>query len=215
MTMPLSRYLKDFSAPPAPPTPVSPVFDLSADDGMDLDFPALPEPDPVDVDALRREAYAEGHEAGRAEATESFEVDRQALEIGHAQGMAERDRRLRDEFAKTLGEQVPALIRQMSLVVSEQVARALAPLFSEAVAARAVEELARQLEEAVAAGEIGTIRVKGPRLLFEQLLAVMPDHAALLRHVEGDDLDLSAEFGDAALVTRISAFAASLKKVLE
>ncbi|KPF42045.1 GTPase [Rhizobium sp. AAP43] len=215
MNMPLTRYLKDFSAPPEPPAPVPSVFDLSIDEGMDLDFPALPEPEPVDVEAIRREAYAEGHEAGRIEATQAFEVDRQALEIGNAQTLAEHDRRLREEFSTTLGEQLPHLIRQMSLAISEQVARALVPLFSEAVAAKAVEELAHQLEAAILAGEAGTIRVKGPRGLFDQLLAAMPEHAALLRHVEGDDLDLSAEFGDAALVTRISAFAASLKKVME
>lgn len=215
MTMPLTRYLKDFSAPPSPPAPVAPAFDFAEDDGLELAFPALPEPDPVDIEAVKREAFAEGHEAGVAEATASFEVDRQALEIGHAQMLAERDGRLRTEFAKALGEQLPNLIVQMSIAVSEQVARALVPLFSDAVAARAVDALAKQIEAAVASGEVGTITVKGPRGLFEDLSAAMPEHAALLRHTEAEDLDLTVEFGDAALVTRISAFAASLKKVME
>lgn len=215
MTMPLTRYLKDFSAPPSPPAPVVPEFEFADDDPLDLSFPALPEPDPVDVEAVTREAYAQGHEAGVAEAKAGFEVDRQALEIGHAQMLAERDSRLRSEFAKALGEQLPNLIAQMSLAVSDQVARALVPLFSEAVAARAVEVLSKQIETAVANGEVGVITVKGPRGLFEDLSSSMPEHAALLRHVEAEDLDLSVEFGDAALVTRISAFAASLKKVME
>jgi hypothetical protein len=214
MSMPLARYLKDFSTPAAPPAAPTPSFDLPSVDDFDMDFPALPEPEPLDVEAIRREAYAEGHEAGEKAAAERFEVDRQAMEIAHAQALAERDQRLRDEFATIVGAKLTEVIQKLSLTVSEQAALALAPVIGEALAEKAVKDLADLLQAAIAAGEAGTIEVKGPRLLFQKLQSEMPKHGEFLRHVEDPDLDLTAEFGDAALVTRISAFTASLKKVL-
>ena len=214
MSMPLARYLKDFSSAAASPAPPAPAFDMPSVDAFEMDFPALPEPEPVDVEAIRREAYAEGHEAGEKAAADRFEVDRQAMEIAHAQALAERDQRLRDEFAAIVGTKLPELIQKLSLAVSEQAAVALAPVIGEALAEKAVKDLADVLQTAIAGGEAGTIEVKGPRLLFQKLQAEMPEHTSFLRHTEDDDLDLTAEFGDAALVTRISAFTASLKKVL-
>lgn len=216
MSMPLTRYLKDFSNQAAPPAAPTPSFDLPISDDFDMDFPALPEPEPeiVDVDAIRREAYAEGHEAGEKAAIERLEVDRQAMEIAHAQGLAERDQKLRDEFAAMFASKLPEVIEKLSLAVSEQAAQALAPVVGEALAEKAVKDLAALLQAAISAGEAGTIEVKGPRLLFQKLQSEMPEQTSFLRHVEDEDLDLTAEFGDAALVTRISAFTASLKKVL-
>ncbi len=214
MSMPLARYLKDFSTTVAPPAPPAPAFDMPSVDAFDMDFPALPEPEAVDVEAIKREAYAEGHEAGEKAAAERFEVDRQAIEIAHAQALAKRDQKLRDEFADLLATKLPDVIERLSMAVSEQAAIALAPAIGEALAEKAVKDLAELLKAAINAGEAGTIEVKGPRLLFEKLQSEMPEQTSFLRHVEDPDLDLSAEFGDAALVTRISAFTASLKKVL-
>lgn len=214
MSMPLARYLKDFSTTVVPPAPPAPTFDMPSVDAFDMDFPALPEPEAVDVEAIKREAYAEGHEAGEKAAAERFEVDRQAMEIAHAQALAERDQKLRDEFADLLATKLADVIEKLSMAVSEQAAIALAPAIGEALAEKAVKDLADLLKAAITVGEAGTIEVKGPRLLFEKLQSEMPEQTGFLRHVEDPDLDLSAEFGDAALVTRISAFTASLKKVL-
>jgi hypothetical protein len=214
MSMPLARYLKDFSTTVVPPAPPAPTFEMPSVDAFDMDFPALPEPEAVDVEAIKREAYAEGHEAGEKAAAERFEVDRQAMEIAHAQALAERDQKLRDEFADLLATKLADVIEKLSMAVSEQAAIALAPAIGEALAEKAVKDLADLLKAAITAGVAGTIEVKGPRLLFEKLQSEMPEQTGFLRHVEDPDLDLSAEFGDAALVTRISAFTASLKKVL-
>ena len=214
MSMRLTSYLKDFSTAAAPPAPPAPAFEMPTVDAFDMDFPALPEPEPVDIEAIKREAYAEGHEAGEKAAAERLEVDRQAMEIAHAQALAERDQKLRDEFAALLASKLPEVIHKLSLSVSEQAAIALAPVIGEALADKAVKDLAELLQAAIASGEAGKIEVKGPRSLFQKLQAELPEHAGFLRHVEEEDLDLTAEFGDAALVTRISAFTASLKKVL-
>lgn len=217
MSMPLARYLKDFSAPSAPPQPLDSSFDVGGGaDDFEMEFPALPEPEPepVDLEAERREAFAEGQAAGEREAIERLEAEKQAQHMAHAEALAEMEQRLRDEFTATIATQLPEAIKRLSLSVSEQVAHALAPLIEESIVERAVVELAEQLTAAISAGEAGTIQIRGPRDLFEKLLSEMPDHGEMLRHVDGADLDLTAEFGDAALVTRISAFSASLKKVL-
>ena len=212
----MASYLKDFSTPPAPPQAADLPFGSAGADDFELDFPALPEPEPepVDLEAERREAYAQGHEAGEREAVERLAADRQAMETANADSLAEIEQRLREEFTTALATQLPEIVKRLSVSVSEQVAHALAPLIEEGIVEKAVAELADQLEVAILAGEAGTIQVRGPRDLFEKLLSEMPDHGEMLRHVEGADLDLTAEFGDAALVTRISAFSASLKKVL-
>ncbi|MBC2771756.1 GTPase [Rhizobium sp. AQ_MP] len=216
MSMPLARYLKDFSTSVPPPASPPATFEMPAGDAFDLDFPALPEPEvqAIDVETLRREAYAEGHEAGEKAAMERFEVDRQAMQIAHAQALSERDQKLRDEFAAIIAEKLPEAIRTLSLTVSEQAAIALAPVIGEALVEKAVKDLADLLQTAISAGEAGAITIKGPRQLFDKLQAEMPEHGDFLRFSEDADLDLTAEFGDAALVTRISAFTASLKKVL-
>ena len=214
MSMPLTRLLKDFSAPPAPTPSLSVQFDVSEPDPFDMDFPALPEPVPVDLDAERREAYAEGHEAGEQAAEERVEVDRQAMEVAHSQAIAELEARHREEMTKALSEKLPAIINELSLAISDQVAVALAPLFSDAVAEKAVSDLAHLLKTAISAGEAGVIELRGPKALFAMLSTHMSDHLGLMHHVEADDLDLSAEFAEAALVTRISAFTASLRKVI-
>ena len=159
MSMPLARYLKDFSTSVAPPAPPAPAFDMPSVDAFDMDFPALPEPEAVDVEAIKREAYAEGHEAGEKAAAERFEVDRQAMEIAHAQALAERDQKLRDEFADLLATKLPDVIERLSLAVSEQAAIALAPAIGEALAEKAVKDLADLLKAAITAGEIGRAHV--------------------------------------------------------
>jgi hypothetical protein len=214
MSMPLTRLLKDFSAPPAPAPSLSAQFELSEQDPFEMDFPALPEPEPINLEDIRREAYAAGHEAGEKAAEERLEVDRQAAEVAHSQAVAEIEARFRDDMTKALGERLPAIINELSLAISDQVAVALAPLFAEAVAEKAVSDLAGLLKTAINSGEAGVIELRGPKALFAMLAEQMPDQLGLLHHVEADDLDLSAEFAEAALVTRISAFAASLRKVI-
>src|SRR5262245_27273121 len=63
MSPTLSRYLKDFSAQVPPPP--SAIPDISFEE-MPA-FPEVPPEPPVDVEAERREAYAQGHEAATQE----------------------------------------------------------------------------------------------------------------------------------------------------
>ncbi|MBW8300475.1 MAG: hypothetical protein K0M60_12805 [Hydrogenophaga sp.] len=215
MSMPLAHYLKDFSAPAsAPSSAIGGDFSAVDDVSFDSDFGNLPEAEPIDVEAERRAAYAEGYETASTELGEKRAAELAVLKAAHDEAMAALEARLMGETAKRLADGLDRVTADIALAVSERAADALAPFLSQEVAAKAVTDLADLLKTAIAEGEAGTITLKGPRALFDLLLARMPEAAGALRHVEADDLDLSAELDGTVLVTRISAFAASLKKVL-
>ncbi|MBW8283174.1 MAG: GTPase [Rhizobium sp.] len=217
MSMPLAHYLKDFSAPSGTPSGVIGGDFASLDDaGFDTGFSGIsePEPEPIDLEAERREAYAQGHEAATAELGERHAAELQALRTAHDEAMAALEARLMGEAARRLAEGLERTTAEIALAISEHAAEALSPFLSREVAAKAVADLAELLRSAIVDGEAGTITVKGPRALFELLLAHLPEQQGRLRHVEDEDLDLSVEIEGTVLVTRISAFAASLKKVL-
>ena len=73
---------------------------------------------------------------------------------------------------------------------------------------------ARMVAEGLTDGEGVAITVKGPLNLFEQLKSHFEDAAPVFRHVEVQDVDLTVEFGDAVLVTRMAAWADTVRKVL-
>ena len=75
--------------------------------------------------------------------------------------------------------------------------------------------LATLLRETILEGVPDSITVKGPVRLFQSLQAEMGERQNLLRHQQTDDVDLAVEIDDSVLVTRISAWSASLRKVLE
>ena len=218
MGMPLTHYLKDFSAPPpqSGSTLDLEYGDLGEADPFDVDFPTLPEPvpEPVDVEAERQQAYADGYKAAEQALRDAFDAERQALEVEHAAALSQLETRLRQEAGSLFAEQFEALSRSLSLAISEHVAEALAPFLEEQVATKAVADLADLISGTLAAGEAAAITVRGPKALFDMLCEHLPEHAGALRHVEAADLDLQAEINDAVLVTRLSPFVASLKKVL-
>lgn len=213
MSMNLAHYLKDFSAPQPAPA-VTHGMDFGDADMLDSEFPALSQPDPVDVEAERREAYAEGHEAATQELQAQFQAERQALAAGHAQAITELREKHRAEIAQTLSDGLRTISAEIAIAVSEQAAVAMAPLFSDEIAGKAIKELAVMMQAAILEGNAGAIVVTGHADLFERLKAELPDSEEFLRFVEADDLDLSVDIGETVLVTRISAWTASLRKVL-
>ena len=73
---------------------------------------------------------------------------------------------------------------------------------------------ARMIAEGLQDGEGVAITVKGPENLFEQLKARFEEPAPVFRHVETQDVDLTVEYGDTVLVTRMAAWADTVRKVL-
>lgn len=206
----LSR-LKDFGEPAvAAPSVVDTPF--SEDFGGFDDIVSEPV---IDIEAERRDANAIGEAKATAELTEKFEAEAQTVALVHQREIEELRNKYETEIAELVASKIKAITAELADLVSATVARTLAPVLTEALAEKAAVELAAQLRDAVLEGETGTITVKGPERLFNILKNELGEKADLLRHHENDDIDLIAEFDDSVLVTRMSAWAASVKKVLE
>ena len=209
MSAPLASYLKDFSATRPAATPLATDFD-----DFDAGFPALIEADPVDLEEERRKAFADGHDAATAELTASFEQERAELLAGHRRELDALRQQLSADAAVAIGRGLNQIAAGISARVAEDVVTGIAPFFSQEVQNAAIAELAQRLEAAILSGDTGKITVKGPPEMFELLQQAMATHGEALIYVPADDLDLSVELADTVLVTRVSAWAASLKKVL-
>ncbi|MBB4010217.1 hypothetical protein [Allorhizobium taibaishanense] len=215
MTMPLAHYLKDFSAPQPAPS-VSDAMSFNDDALMFPDEPMLqlPQPDPVDVGKERREAYAEGHEAAAAEADERHVEAIAKLKEAHAEALQALTEKHQAELARVMYHGLQQIAADVSITVGAQFVEALTPLLSDLLVNKALDDMTALLKAAILDGAVGQVTVTGPEALFKKLSVRMKAHKNLLRHVEADDLDLTVDVGNAALVTRISAWTASLKKVL-
>ena len=218
MSSSLARYLKDFGDPQAhqPTQPLIPDFtaDMPAiEDSFDFD------PEPVvagpDLEAVRQEAYAEGYETASVEYVSRHADEIAELERRHAEEIAELRKKFEQETAATIARELRHMAEIVALGVSEELANCIAPVLQEEIARKSVQTMAALVKETILEGEAGQIIVKGPLSLFNILATEMGEDAGMLRFVEAADLDLTVEQGGSVLVTRLSAFAASLKKVLE
>ncbi|MBX5214527.1 MULTISPECIES: hypothetical protein [unclassified Rhizobium] len=209
MSISLSRYLQDFGEP-KPSGPIIDIDDLAGDV-----FPEPPSEPPVDLEAERRDAYAQGHAAATADLAEKYESEARALAEAHARALEELKIRYEVEAAAVIASRVRDIAEEVAQLVSAGAATAIAPVVTDALAAKAAESLAALLREAILEGAAGPIVVRGPTSLFDILKAELGEHAAAVRHIEADDVDLAVEIGESVIVTRMSAWAASLKKVLE
>jgi NTP pyrophosphatase (non-canonical NTP hydrolase) len=208
----LSRYLKDFGEPDSS----APIIDVDdfAGDGIS-GFSEMPKEPEIDVEAERRDAYSEGHAAATVELTERYELEAQTLAEIHAREIEELKLRYEVEAAAIIASRIRDIAEEVAQLVSAGAAAAIAPVMTEALADKAAESLAVLLREAILEGAAGPIVVRGPSRLFDILQGELGEHAGAVRHLETDDIDLAIELGESVIVTRMSAWAASLKKVLE
>jgi hypothetical protein len=212
MSIMLSRYLKDFGDP-SPSAPIIDIDDFATE--AVAAFAELPKEPEIDVEAERREAYSEGFAAATVELTEKYEHEAQAAAEAHMREIEELKLRYEIEAAAVIASRIRDMAEEIATVVSEATATAIAPVMTEELSVKAVENLAVLLREAILDGAVAPIVVRGPVKLFDILKDKLAEHTALLRHLEADDIDLAVEIGETVLVTRISAWAASVKKVSE
>ncbi|MDR7143348.1 hypothetical protein [Rhizobium sp. BE258] len=212
MSAMLSRYLKDFSdIKPVAPAPEASDFAEEAFGGF-ADFAEEPA---VDLEAERRSAYAEGYAAATSGLSKTHADQLQAAELGYQRQLDELKEKYEQELAVLLAARLSGIAFEVAELVSAAAAKAIAPVVTEAVAEQAVADLAVLLKEAILDGAAGVVIVKGPANLFASLEKALGEKSGLLRHIETDDVDLIVEVDGSVLVTRISAWSASLKKVLE
>lgn len=206
----LSRYLKDFGTE----LPLSSGLpDVAFEEASS--FLDAPEEPPVDIEAERRDAYAQGHEAATQELTGRHRAELEAMAEAHRREIAALRAQYEEHAAEKIATGMTEIATLLGQVVSTQAADALAPIMTEALSAGAVADLAEMVASAVLEGDVGSVTVSGPRHLFELLEARLRDSDALLRHVEADDVDLTVTIGESVLVTRMSAWAASLREILK
>lgn len=217
MSVQLARYLKDFGTPPRPrPSVLSPSAFAGPEEAVTPDalFAAASVEPPVDVAAERAEAFAEGRAEAEAELSARHAADVAALKEAHAAELAALKARYEADYAGALARCFSTMAGEAADLVAAQVAPVLAPLLSEALTKRAVAHLAAMVAAGLQADEGLTITVKGPGNLFEQLKSHFSEPAPVFRHVEAEDVDLTVEFGETVLVTRMAAWADTVRKVL-
>lgn len=210
MSLTLSRYLKDFSAEQAP---LPHVEDMAF--AEPVEFAESPLEPPVDVEAERRVAYAEGHEAATRELTQRHQAEIDAMAQSFRAEMDALRIRYEEQAADKIAADMTRIATMLGQAISTEAAAILAPIMTETLTAKAVADLAELVRAAILDGSAGPISVSGPRHLFEVLHDLLGDDGALLRHVEADDVDLTVAIGESVLVTRMSAWAASLKEILK
>jgi hypothetical protein len=215
MSFAIERYLKDFGAPQPSQPAFSDFSEESFDSDTSSDFPGMMPAPAVDAEAIQTQAYAEGYEAAAAELAARHEEALQQLREQHAQDLERVEQNYQTELAARVVAGLRQIAAELAARISDELADCLAPVLQSEIAEKAVADMAVLIQEAILEGEAGPIIVKGPLPLFNILATEMREDAGLLRHVEADDLDLSVEISGSVLVTRLSAFAASLKKVLE
>jgi hypothetical protein len=211
MSASIARYLKDFGTPTPPPVMPDELDMFASDFTEPL---ALPAEEPVDIEAERADAHAKGRQDAADEWEQRWAEDRAALVQAHETEMAALKARLEGEIAEMIAGRIEAFATATAQEIADQTARVLAPLVEETVAAKATSDLVELIKAAILEGGVNAFTVRGPLPMFEALRARFGDDAAVIRHVETDDIDLTVEIGDASLVTRMSAWSASLKKVL-
>lgn len=213
MSRMLSRYLKDFGAEqpaPAPPAAMMPTMSF----GEPMAFAEPVEVPMVDIEAERREAYAEGHEAATASLIELHQAELETVRTVHQAEMDE----LRANFEAEAVERITIGLEQIAaavgLYVSNEAAKALSPIITRTLSEKAVDELARMIEASFLDGALGPVTVSGRRVMFDRLASKVDPDGTLLTFTEGTDIDLSVTIGDSVLVTRMSAWADGLKEIL-
>ncbi len=202
MSVLLSR-LKDFS--PAAPPPPTDFLSAGQDDFPQSDLLVAPAEEPVDIEAERREAFAEGHDAAERELGEKH---RQAIEAMDASRREELDslaRKYEVELAGLVGRTFEQMTAAVAEAVETAVARVLAPLVEERVAILTAASFASKVAEEVGQGTVARLMVSGPERLLETVRERLLALDAAVDFRETPEVDLSFQMGDSALVTRLGA----------
>ncbi len=224
MSASISRYLKDFSAPKVDLSIVPQRYfpDLDDDISSEAVFavkqqPQIPPPPvqpQIDVEAERREASVQGRLEAEKELSAAHAKEIAKLTARHAAELETMRTRFDTEIAAMINNRVSEMGSQIATLLADQTARVLAPVMDQVLLQKSIADLAKMIEHSIDAGEGCKINVKGPLPLFEALKRHLKDETLIFRHQETADIDLSVEFGESILVTRMAAWADTVGKVL-
>ncbi|MDO9418244.1 hypothetical protein [Pararhizobium sp.] len=216
MSAQISRYLKDFSAPRIDRIPIAPKYFPDLDDGPSARkgfTPPVVIPQ-IDVEAERREAFEEGRAEAVIELNAKHQAAIAALEALHATQLQALQARCEIDTAAVISARFSEMTEELSVLIGDQVAQVLAPVMSDTLVEKSIRDLAVMITNGIRAGEAGTFTVKGPAALFEALKQHLAPEDLVFRHQETGDTDLSVEYGDTILVTRMAVWSETVRKVL-
>lgn len=168
--------------------------------------------DAVDPQALIDDAYRRGREAAYEETRAMHAAALQAERERHAAEIAEVRRFYEEKQAGEIADAISELRRDLARVVSEDVGAVLIPFLDDELRERAMDRLSSLLAEAVADGEIGTVRVRGPRELYEALQARVGESDLHSRYTESEEIDLAVEIDGTLFATRLGDWRDALKE---
>lgn len=211
----LTKYLKDFSAPPSTALVETGILSSLADSPLaDMDFLSEPEP-AIDLEAERKQAFDEGYDKARSELEEHFAGQLAAL-IGEHD---EQSRAVEDRHETEVMRVIHARFFDMTVAISQSVAdqtlQALLPVIDADVARRSVTALADAVRKAMTEEKAADVLVRGPLRLYEMLKPRFDERGITCRHVEAETVDILVEINETVLTTRLGVWAQSLAEVME
>jgi hypothetical protein len=211
----IAKYLKDFSVPEPVDAAGGDILDsLAGSSFADLDFGADAEPQ-VDVEAEKRDAYDHGFLTASEEAETRYQDELATLTQAHA---AEIEQLAAAHEADVIGMihlRFHEMTQALSQSLAEQTLQVLLPVFDEEFCRRSVAELASSVRAALQESGIAKVVVRGPAHLYDRLKPLLDADGIDSQLVESTSLDIAVEINDTVLVTRLAAWAQSLKEVTE
>lgn len=213
MSVLLSRYLKDFSAAVTPPPSDFPS-DI-ADDFAQHDLLTAPVEEPVDVEAIKNEAYAEGHDAAERELVEKHRQALDAMEAAHREELAALREKYEGEVAQHIGQAFQQMTASVAGAVEAAVVRVLSPLVEEKIAMQTAAAFASKVAEEITEGEAGRLQVAGPDRLLETVRTRLAEIDASVDFRETSEIELSFQMGDSVLVTRLAGVVEAMEGLMD
>lgn len=218
MSASIARFLKDFGEPEAPAVPTTQAFDSPLTDFPDFSASDIiadaAEPE-LDLEALHAAAVEEGRALEREELSARYEAEKIELIDAHELLLKADRERLETEIATRLSQNLQQSIEQIVTLFTDQAVAALAPVLTEELSRQAAVDLAALVRQSLLDGEASKLVVKGPRGMFEAFNAELKLEEAQYQFTESEDYDLTVEMGETIVVTRMSAWASSLRKVVQ
>ena len=207
MSASIARYLKDFSVPePVVSAATARFSDDFGEQLSQLDYLNIPSEPERDVEAELAASFEEGRVAATLELQEIHRSERAAADERHHNEI----QTLKDQFFSELGEKIEANCRAIRSEIAErltnQVTQALIPVLTEKLAKLAAAELADKVISLFSQPSGISLNVRGPNHLFEIFKEKLEISGFELHHFESDDIDLTVEFDDSVLVTRMAAW---------
>lgn len=209
----VANIIADFSVPSAPEG-----FGL----GMLRRVKAVVEEEPVRVQsppdrqaelirAAEAQARAEEREAARRQLKEALDAEREK----HSEELAVQRELWVEQEAMQLSAQISETLGSLERILSDRVARILAPIIPEALQQKALVEF-NEILGTILSGEISTVlKVTGPEDMLKAIQARFALRKGIIEFVPSDDVEVTLVAGDTTIQTQLSSWSIRLKEALK